>query len=333
MDLFEILEIKSNASEIEIKKAYHRLAKKYHPDKCCSADATDKFQKIQSAYEILSNDETRKEYQKMTFDEKISFVDILEKAICNNLNFDQLKKYGINFEKSDLEYLQNNFMNFFKSINVGELLGFFKKGLVPKKDYHNQVDCSDSDCDIINENYADYFYDLPIAIQKINKLDIRLELAIKLGDIINNNKKKIKLKRNINGKNMITNFVFNLSLPYVVFNGAGDCDGESSGNLIIKLNLPNNLCWRENIIIIEQQMSLYEMIYGLDIILNLGEDNKINIQNWVPSRDGFIIDINSLDNTKIKTNIRSDKYNLVLKLYLNYEHTDEKEKILKQHFY
>ena len=332
MDLFEILELKPNASEIEIKKAYHRLAKKYHPDKCSFADATDKFQKIQSAYEILNNDETRKEYQKMTFDDKINFANILEKAINNNLNFDQLKNYGINFKKSDLDYLQNNFINFFKSINVGELLRFFKKGVVPQKDFHNQLDCSESEYDTFNEDYADYFYDLPISIQKINKLDIRLDLGINLGDIINNNKKKIKLKRNINGENVITNFIFNLSLPYVVFNGAGDCNDTTFGNLIIKLNLPNNLCWRENIIIIEQHMSLYEMIYGLDIILNLGEDKKINIQNWVPSRDGFIIDINSLENSKIEINIKSNKYNLVLKLFLNYEHTDDKEGILKQLF-
>ena len=59
MDLYEILEIKSTATEIEIKKSYHRLAKIYHPDKNKNIDANEKFQRIQSAYEILSNDKTR----------------------------------------------------------------------------------------------------------------------------------------------------------------------------------------------------------------------------------------------------------------------------------
>ena len=34
MDFYEILELKPNASEQDIKKAYHALSKKYHPDKC-----------------------------------------------------------------------------------------------------------------------------------------------------------------------------------------------------------------------------------------------------------------------------------------------------------
>jgi curved DNA-binding protein CbpA len=121
MDLYEILEIKPNASEIEIKKAYHRLAIKYHPDKNKSKDATEKFQKINSAYEILINPETRLEYQKMNPIEKISFIEILEKIINDNISFDELKKYGIKLENSDFEYLQNNFFNFFKSINIEEL--------------------------------------------------------------------------------------------------------------------------------------------------------------------------------------------------------------------
>jgi len=53
MDLYEILEIKSNASEVEIKKAYFKLAKIYHPDKNNASDASEKFHKIQTAYEIF----------------------------------------------------------------------------------------------------------------------------------------------------------------------------------------------------------------------------------------------------------------------------------------
>ena len=90
------------------------------------------------------------------------------------------------------------------------------------------------------------------------------------------------------------------------------------GNLIIKLNLPNNLYWNNDLIIINQAMSLYEMIYGLDISLDIGEGEKHIIEKWVPSRDGFLIDI--------------DKYKLAIKLYLEYENTEEREMILKQYF-
>ena len=73
----------------------------------------------------------------------------------------------------------------------------------------------------------------------IQPLNIKIDLNIKLGDIAVKNKRKIKLKRNINGKIETTTFIFNLETPYVVFIGAGDCKDQEYGNLIIKLNLPN----------------------------------------------------------------------------------------------
>ncbi len=323
MDLYQILEIQPTASEVEIKKAYLRLVKIYHPDRNSLPDASDKFQKIQSAYDILSNEKSRQEYQKMNHQEKTSFVEILEKIIKENFNFEELRKYGINLPTGDFTYLQDNFMNFFRAINVGELLQLFKSGIVPKKNFNNQINCSESEVEIYDETFAEYYYSLPISLQKINKLDIILDLDIKLGDVINKNKRKIKLKRSVNGRLDTYTFVFNLTCPYIIFIGAGDSNDGDYGNLIIKLKLPSNLYWNENIILIEQSMSLYEMIYGLDICLDLGDKKEIVINNWVPSRDGFFIDISN--NKNIETNIG-------IKLFLNYENTNEKENLLKQYF-
>ena len=47
---------------MEIKKAYHKLALKFHPDKNKSPSAEDKFKQISSAYELLSNDKERRSY-------------------------------------------------------------------------------------------------------------------------------------------------------------------------------------------------------------------------------------------------------------------------------
>jgi len=333
MDLYEILEIKSTASEVEIKKAYLKLVKVYHPDRNTSLDASDKLQKIQSAYDILINNKSRQEYQKMNQTEKINFVEILEKIIKDKFNFEELKNYDINLENTDFNYIQNNFINFFKSINVGELLQLFRKGIVPKKNFDNQINCSESDVNIYDELYAEYHYNLPISFQKFNKLDIQIDLSIKVGDVINKNKRKIKIKRNINNEQETSTFIFNISSPYIIYVGAGDSNNGDYGNLIIKLNLPTNLFWSENIILIEQSMNLYEMIYGLDIFLDLGEDKKISIQSWIPSRDGFLIEISSNTNNKnIETNIILSNYNLGIKLFLNYEDTIEKEQLLKQYF-
>ena len=92
MDLYKILEIKPTATENDIKKSYHRLAKIYHPDKNKNPDANEKFQKIHSAYEILSNDKTRQEYQKMNQTDKLSFVEILEKIINDKLEYNYINE-------------------------------------------------------------------------------------------------------------------------------------------------------------------------------------------------------------------------------------------------
>ena len=63
---YEILEVDKNASEEVNEKAYKTLAKKYHPDLQNNSDCQDKMRQINEAYEILSNDFKRREY-----DEKI----------------------------------------------------------------------------------------------------------------------------------------------------------------------------------------------------------------------------------------------------------------------
>ncbi len=330
MELYGILEIKPNASEVEIKKSYLKLVKKYHPDRNKTPGAAEHFQQIQTAYEILIDPKSRQEYQKMNQTERSGFVEILEKIIRENIDLPELKKYGINLDRTDFDYLQKNFANFFRALNVGEILAFFSKGVVPRKDFANVINCSESDMDQYDSTCAEYFYHLPMCFQKVNKLDIKLDLSIKLGDIANHTKRKIKIKRNMEDEEITSTFIFNLSKPYIVFVGAGDMDNGDYGNLIIKLNLPNNLVWTENLILIEQSMSLYELIYGLDIHLDLGENKVISIQNWVPSRDGYLIDISNGQN--VNTNIKLPDHNLGIKLYLDYEDSEEKANLLKQYF-
>ena len=62
MDYYEVLGIHKNASKIEIRKAYHKLAIIWHPDKNSSSDAKIKFQNISEAYQVLYNENSRKEY-------------------------------------------------------------------------------------------------------------------------------------------------------------------------------------------------------------------------------------------------------------------------------
>lgn len=62
-DYYKILGISKNCSPKDIKKAYYQLAKKYHPDtNRGDPDAGRKFQEVSEAYEILSDDTKRREY-------------------------------------------------------------------------------------------------------------------------------------------------------------------------------------------------------------------------------------------------------------------------------
>ncbi|WP_373036645.1 DnaJ C-terminal domain-containing protein [Sulfurimonas sp.] len=60
--LYDTLEISENASESEIKKAYRKLARQYHPDVNKDKGAEDKFKEINAAYEILSDKQKKQQY-------------------------------------------------------------------------------------------------------------------------------------------------------------------------------------------------------------------------------------------------------------------------------
>ena len=63
IDYYKLLELDKSASQADIKKAYRRLARKYHPDlNPNDKDAQARFQQINEAHEVLSDPEKRKKY-------------------------------------------------------------------------------------------------------------------------------------------------------------------------------------------------------------------------------------------------------------------------------
>ena len=62
-DYYELLGVKRDASDADIKKAYKKLARKYHPDvNPNDKTAEEKFKEVSEAYHVLSNKDLRKKY-------------------------------------------------------------------------------------------------------------------------------------------------------------------------------------------------------------------------------------------------------------------------------
>ena len=68
-DFYEVLGVERNASSEDIKKAYRKLAIKYHPDKNPGDQkAEDKFKEISAAFEVLKDEEKRQKYDQFGHD-------------------------------------------------------------------------------------------------------------------------------------------------------------------------------------------------------------------------------------------------------------------------
>ena len=110
---YELLQVNINATNEELKKAYRKLAKKYHPDvNINNKDAQELFKKINNAYEILSNDVTRKKY-----DEELNF------NFNNEQNFEEnyYSNYDNTFEEDTYKSNTFNFTLFIKSTLISLL--------------------------------------------------------------------------------------------------------------------------------------------------------------------------------------------------------------------
>ncbi|MFD1292297.1 DnaJ C-terminal domain-containing protein [Lutibacter holmesii] len=111
VDYYKILGIAKTASESDIKKAYRKLARKYHPDlNPNDKKAEAKFKEINEANEVLSNPENRKKYDK--YGENWEHAEAYEKA-------NQQQKSRSSHQGHSQHYSEEDFSDFFSSMFGG----------------------------------------------------------------------------------------------------------------------------------------------------------------------------------------------------------------------
>ena len=86
-DYYEVLGVEKGADKKDIKKAYRKLAMKYHPDVSEDREAGEKFKEISEAYAVLSDEEKRKTYDQYGHAGMGGFS---QEDIFNNINFDDI---------------------------------------------------------------------------------------------------------------------------------------------------------------------------------------------------------------------------------------------------
>jgi len=95
MDYYETLGVSKDASNEQIKKAYRKLALKYHPDRNKdNKEAEEKFKKISEAYAVLSDKDKRQQYDMYGsdgFQQRYSQEDIFRGSNINDI----LREFGI----------------------------------------------------------------------------------------------------------------------------------------------------------------------------------------------------------------------------------------------
>ena len=289
MDLYEILSLQPNASHDDIKRAYKRLAKIYHPDK--ATGNTEQFQKINYAYNILINDTTRCKYNDLKKPTKSKLTTFLADFFNKQNN---IKKF-LNLNEVDLNKIIENI----ECYDFNDIIGLFNKHIIPTKQ-NIIIDCSDTETPYWDEISAEYYSinSLPIKYHMYNENNIKLDLKCSIDEIEQGNIRKIKIKRKQNNAFIENSFYFKCSHPIIVFNNGGDNDG----HLIIFLSLPDNYTWGETNIYYNIDINLYQYIYGINKLKTI---YQTNLNNYIPYKEGNIINIKYIDSymLSIKLNV------------------------------
>lgn len=125
MDYYQILQVDRKASKEELKKAYKRLSRKFHPDNA-GEEGREKLEQVQKAYEILGDEAKREAYD-------------CEHIRNKQKKNDQTRTETVKEEQSNYQDLQGFYQGSYK-INFESFFGFSTKSQQSQKKSATQID-------------------------------------------------------------------------------------------------------------------------------------------------------------------------------------------------
>lgn len=275
INYYEILGLNTNASIDQIKKAYRKLAKKFHPDVSSEKNSEEKFKQILKAYEVLSDPIKKRKYDDYLINNSYinrNFNDFVNSENFGSSNFAS-SDFSKNFRNSKID---KSFLNISleKEIDLLEILRENKISLkIHKK--------------IISENLNKEFKEIDIIIDLTKNLNISI-LEDNIGKFI-----LIKLEGQGHEDFIEFENISKQNIKYFIF-----------GDLILKirLNFPKNIeITNDNDIIEKIEVPLNKILF---------KDEKIRISTYLKKQ--YDIDLRNakkLDNLKISIKNQGLKFN------------------------
>lgn len=242
IDYYKVLEITPTATEAEIKKAYRKLARKYHPDlNPNDKEAERKFKEINEANEVLSNPENRKKYDK--YGKDWQHADEFEKAGYNPNQQHSSRQQYANPNYADFsggDFSESDFSDFFNSM--------YGSGRSSRKQ------------------------------TKYRGHDFNAELQLDLASAYTTHKQNLT----VNGKNIritIPAGVENGQIIKIPNHGAPGANGGPNGDLYITFLIDNHSEFKRegNHLYADVDLDLYTAILGGEIFVNTF-DGKVKIK-------------------------------------------------------
>ena len=249
IDYYKILGVPRSATEAEIKKAYRKLARKYHPDLNPNDKAAEQqFKAVNEANEVLSHAESRKKYDEYGKDWK--HADQFEQQ-KRQQSQGQYQNYGGYGGQAGPEFSGGDFSDFFESMFGGQASGGRRgrTGGFRGQDFNAELQLNLKDV-----------YETEKRVLTVNGKNIRLTIpaGVENGQVI-----KIKGK---GGKGM---------------------NGGPNGDLLIQFNISNNTPFKRDgaNLYSTETIDLYTALLGGDVTVNTF-DGKVKLKIKPETQNG-----------------------------------------------